>query len=163
VGNELKKLKGLKAVGESLLKLPGVDKAMKLTNIKIISPTTLAMQPYMDGQMYRYESKSPEQRVQSNYMVGEYRKENAAISLELEERVNFVDFNFYKVNPILDYGAAIRDVEYGFVMRASQGIKTEGFSTERMAEVASHKATPRLLKNWQESGKKNCIQLISDK
>jgi hypothetical protein len=37
----------------------------------------------------------------------------------------------------------MRDFEYGVVMRASQGVKTHGFSSDKMAEIGSQKEAVR--------------------
>jgi len=159
LGEKLKNVSGFEKIGESLLKLPSVGKAMKITGIKIISPTSLVLQPYMEGESFRFDSKSPEQREASSYMIGDYREKDPRLTSDLVSRLNLTQFTNRVRNYVLDYGAAMRDFEYGIVMRASRGIKTNGFSAEAMAEIGSQKESARLS---LAPKKTECSQVLSE-
>lgn len=144
IGQSLQKTPGLRSVGNQLMKLPGVQKSMKLTNIKIISPTSVALQRFMKGESLIFGSKSPEQRVQSSYASEDYRETDPRVTAEIELDKDFTSFDNKIKSFSLDYGAAMRDVEYGIVMRASRGVKTFDFSVDRIAEIGSKKEAKRI-------------------
>lgn len=133
-------------------KLPGVEKSMKLTTIPIIAPITLALQPFMEGQGYTFVAKTPEQKVQSSYMLGSYREVDANTTSAIQSSVPLISYQDTKRNVILEYGAAMRDIEHGIVMRASQGIKTPHLSTENIAQLGAKKATPGIRLDWSKNG-----------
>lgn len=143
LGEQLRQTPGLQKVGESLMNLPGVEKASKISKIEIISPTNLALQPYMKGKFFGFESRTPEQKIQSSYMIGDYREADPTLTKKLQRETGLTEYSMKTKNFVLDYGAAMRDFEYGLVMRASQGFKTKGFSAEVMAHLGSKKEAPR--------------------
>lgn len=155
LGEKLKANASTKKIGEKLLKLPGVEKAMKMTGIKIIAPTSLVLQPFMKGEFIRFGSRTPEQRAQSSYMFNEYREEDPKLTTTLDSKIKLNRFEDRPRNYVLDYGAAMRDFEYGTVMRASNGLKTLKFSTETMAEIGTAKEFER-----QGYGKNSCNGLF---
>jgi hypothetical protein len=150
VGQHLKKM-GLDKIGEGLMGLPSVKQAMKITEIPIISPTSLVLQPFMEGESFRFGSKSPEQRVQSVYMADDYRESDMKLTEEIERKLSPIRYDNKSTDVILEYSAAMRDFEYGVVMRASRGVYTNGFSTEKMAEIAVEKAGPKVLKEMKKA------------
>lgn len=157
VAQQLKRVPGLEKVGESLLKLPNVEKSMKLTEIDIISPTSLVLQPYMQGKSFKFGSRTPEQRAQSAYMTDGYRELDPELTRHIEEKIKLNRFRPEPRNYVLDYGAAMRDFEYGVVMRATRGLKTPGFSSEKMAELAVERQAPKLK---TAMAKVRCVELF---
>ena len=149
-------VRGLAKLGEThkaFQKLPGVEKSMKITKIPIIAPITLALQPFMEGKGYVFVAKTPEQKAQSSYMLGTYREADVNTTYAIQTSVPLISFQDIKPNVVLNYGAAMRDIEHGVVMRASQGITTPHLSTASIAALGAEKATPELQEDWSEN---NC-------
>lgn len=154
-GTKLSETQYFKKLGQLFLKIPMAEKSAKMSKTLIIAPSTLVVQPYMKGGLYRLESKSPEQRVQSSYMQGEYREFNHRTTQELNRVLTEEIFSKKTIDPHLEYGAALRDFEYAVVIRASNGIKTLDFSEENIAQIGAQKALPTMLKDWKARGYPN--------
>jgi hypothetical protein len=144
VGQELMKKPKFRSLGEKLMNLPNVKSSLKVSGIEIIAPNSLVLQPFMKGEFLRLPSRSPEQRVQSSFMTDRYREADPALTREIERTIPLYQFDSHKREIMLDYGAAMRDLEFGMVMRGSLGLKTHGFSPERMAELAVDRVKPKI-------------------
>lgn len=142
---------GLEVIGQKIQDSKAVKTAQLLSTVKIIAPITLALQPFMNGRGYVFVARTPEQKVQSSYLINNYREANVNTTNAIQQLVPLVNYNNVSTNIILDYGAAMRDIEYGIVMRASQGIKTPHISSEVVAALAVKKAMPAFLGEWNRS------------
>lgn len=148
IGEELQKKPGTRALGEKLLNLPNVRSSLKVTNIEIIAPNSLTLQPFMEGEFIRLKSRSPEQRIQSSFSTDGYREIDPKLTRAIEAALPLYRFDHRTRFVMLDSAAAMRDLEYGMVMRASQGLKTHGLSPEVIAENAVKKEMPRITKDY---------------
>ena len=144
VGTKMTSKPALKKWGERLLRLPGVQKAMKLTKIKIISPTSLVMQPYMTGEKIVLKSGTLEQRAQYAYMANDYLEADPKLTHSLKQDYTLTELGKGPLNYVDIYAAGMRNLEYSFIKRGSLGITTEGFNVTDLAKVGSEKATETL-------------------
>lgn len=164
VGKYLKTVNGFESVGEKLLKLPQVQKAMSMTEIYISAPNNLPMQDFMEGKMYYLGSKTFEQRAASPYEDQDsYREKDFELTREILKRVKTTVYDHTRFDPILNAGAAIRAIEFGVVMRASRGLKTVGFSEDRIAEKATEEGKKLVLKEMLEHQSKMCQGVFANK
>ena len=114
-------------LGRKLKALPGVEQSLKITQIKIMAPSNLAIQKYMDGERTALKSLNLEQRFSTSF--GTYREFSEARVRWLENalpRAN-PEFNVLEgkyIDPVRSFAASVREVEYSFGMRASRGLET---------------------------------------
>lgn len=134
----------LSGVGDVLNKVPASEKGYNLSKLPIIAPISIAVQPFMTGGRYLFKNRTLEERFQSPYAVQSYAESNADLTAAIVSQVSLHKFSTTVENYVLDYGAALRDFEFGVVMRASKGIKTIGISEDSIAEIGSRKEAERL-------------------
>ena len=127
LGEYLEKSQRWSALGKKLKSLPGVEKSLKITQIRIMAPSNLVIQKYMDGERIPLRSLNLEQRFSTSY--GSYREFNEMRVRQLENilpRSNpeFKVLETKFIDPVRSFAASVRDIEYSFVMRASRGLTT---------------------------------------
>lgn len=138
----LKKL-GLNKLGDKILGLEMVQKAMKTTQIPIISPTSLALQPYNKGRTIKFRGNTLETRAQRGYYPDAYRA-NSRLIQQLQQALDLTRPGEGVANYPLDYGAAMAELDYAQVLRGAREIPTQGLSEEVFAEIGTEKGAARL-------------------
>jgi hypothetical protein len=145
----------LKGLGQKIVDIEFVKKAMRLTKIDIFAPSSIATQPYMTGKAYRLPPKTFEQRAHGKFSSGQYIESNSKLTDRLVSELNLTQMGQSSRNFSLDYSAALSELDRIKILRASFGMPPVYIDEEEVSAQGTEREIQRL------GLKQECIEVLS--
>ncbi len=138
IGEWLKKDSRTEKIGNWLLGLPQVEKAKKTMKLDILAPINTAVQDYMDGKTILFPTRTPGQRVKSDYAT--YDPINIDFANALSSKSTLSRFDHKKFDVVSEGVANMNDHHYVRTLRSEDGLKNPKDLAEEIAKSTTEKA-----------------------